>query len=188
MQYKYLFCQLISQTVFNSNDDWEVLWGYSLSEQSLSRTMLTASDGTIIWNTKSDETGGQLYFDDTYTYIGVDLVGSSSFHERYYRFHPALSSVKSTLQKSSATSGLLKPIFSFNSAGDYTLKLNRSSGGATNVSLLNLLGQQIFSKTIPNLDKEVTITLPSGTVIPQTMITKVQNSNGDSFEKALPMK
>jgi hypothetical protein len=190
VQYKHLFCQLISQTVFNSNDDWEVLWGYSDSVDLYhSHTILTASDRTIIWKSQSDEVGGQVYFDDKYTYLSVTLNKESGYNARYYRFHPAIPSVNSTLlKKSSASTGLLQPLFSFNPAGDYTLKLNRSSGGATNVSLLNLLGQQIFSKNIPNLDNEVTITLPSGTVIPQTMITKVQNSNGTLFAKTMPMR
>jgi hypothetical protein len=190
LQYKNLFPQLFSQTVFNSNTDWEILWLYIDSEQSTyNHIILTSSDGTIIWKSLPDERSSQLVFDDTYSYIRVAFPVGTGFSMRYYRFHPALPPENFGLSKKAAIStGPLQPLFSFNSAGDCTLKLHRSSGGATTVSLLNLLGQQIFSKTIPDLDKEVTINLPSGTIIPQTVITKVQNSNGASFAKTVPVK
>lgn len=189
---------LITQTIFNSDNNWEALCSFEDTSNSASSSykyILFSATGNIIWQNSTNEHirgifshYGELIFDGTYTYIGVQVVNGATTFNRYYRFHPSLSSLNSALSKTAVSFNTPIPLISFDRSGDFRIKLTHSPAGATTVSLFNLLGQQIFSQTVSDLKKDITFTIPSRSIPGSPVITRVENSQGVSLTKSIPVK
>ena len=174
---------LVTQSVFNADDDWEVLWELN------GKWVISTSNGDIIWTTLEDEKPGYIYFDGTYIYCSVDVYNGSTYvNSRYYRFNPGGTGSNNNLAKSKASPQAPVPLLSFGATGDYRIKLSKSPAGATTVSLFNLAGQQLFTKTIADPDRDVSFTIPSHSVPGSPFITRVENDFGVSNSKSLPVK
>ena len=190
---KLLTPYMVTQTVFNSDLDWEVFWIVSDTIASKYKTILTSATGTIIWTPSTNEFcdvrgARRLLFDGTYMYICVDVINGSTSFQRYYRFHPALTSTNPALSKAAISSNVPVPIVSFGSSGDLKIKLTHSPTGGATISLFNLLGQQFFSQSISDLKKDVTFTIPSSSIPKSPIITQIQNDQGSFLAKSIPVK
>ena len=183
--------RLATQTIFNSDMDWEVLWDIADTVTAKVGMLLCTSGGATIWQSQSNEScfaSTSLYYDGTYIYIEAWYNNGNKISIRYYRFHPSISSTNPGLSKSAFSSKVPVPVFSTGYAGDIKIKLAQSPAGATTVSVFNLLGRQLFSQTVPNLKKDITFTIPSQSVPGSPIIGRVQNVHGQSTAKTIPVR
>jgi hypothetical protein len=184
----YITPSIVSQTVFNSDKSWEILWEVYDTVSMIRNRFLTNANGTTIWTPSSDEFSPQPCYDGIYTYINVLVRNNASVSSRYYRFHPAASAIGSSLSKSALVTQTPAPMINFSSSGDCKIKLTRSMAGATTVSLYNLIGQQLFSQTVSDLKKDVFFSIPAQSIPGSPIITKVQNNQGISITKSIPLQ
>jgi hypothetical protein len=76
----------------------------------------------------------------------------------------------------------------FGPSNDYQITLQPTGGGKTSVQLFDMLGRLVFEKRIDDLTKPVSFSIPADQTSRTPFITKVQDQNGATLKKEIPVR
>jgi|WetSurMetagenome_2_1015567.scaffolds.fasta_scaffold143907_2 hypothetical protein len=179
--YTYLF----SQTIIDADEGWECL--RVVKGGSSDPFTLFDSDGTQLLS----DSGTAFYgYDgkDTYVISATHAMASYSIVAyRCWRFRTdvASASPSSPLKKTLSSPG---PMMTFGAAGNFQVMLQPAGGGKTSVQLFDCIGRLLFDKTIDNITKPTTFTIPEYDVPKTPFIAKFRDNNGNTIRKAIPVR
>jgi len=176
-----LYSMVFSQTIIDADSDWECIFEYY--NNSTHKYYLIDDDGRVMLsNDKS------MYFatDGNSTYVTENSSPRTIASYKFWRFRTNLaqSSAPNLAKKSNAP----LPMMVFGAGGNYNISLQPAGAGKTSVQLFDFLGRVVFDKTIDNITKPVTYTIPEKS-LPQTpFIAKVKNGDVTAVKKEIPVR
>ena len=173
---------LCSRTFIDEDDGWECIINDPY-ETGREKFYLVDNDGTQILS----GTGKVAYgFDGKNTYVFQRDV-SSSFNYKVWRFRTNITSASQPALTKSVASGPL-PMMTFGAAGDYRISFEPSGGGRTTVQLFDMLGKQVFMKTIDDITRPVSFTIPESDMPRTPFIAKVRDGKGSTVRREIPVR
>ena len=128
-----------------------------------------------------------LGFDGNNTYVCLRNT-DYALTFKAWRFRTDITSAAPpALAKSTSSHGPL-PMMTFGPAGDYRVSLQPAGGGKTSLQMFDLLGRCIFTKTIDDLTRPVSFTVPAGNVPRTPFVARVRDENGASMQREIPVR
>lgn len=167
----------ISQTILDSDNGWEILVDCMNNGPSYTYTVLDDNNSVLL----ADSGFATYGYDGQNTYICAQWNGY-----KIWRFRTNLSQNASQPLAKSAV-GTPGPIMSLMPSGDLRVSLQPAAGG-TSIQIFDFLGRQIFQKTVSDIKKTTTFTIPSSDIPNSPFITKVNNEKGSFVQKKNPAK
>jgi len=172
---------VFSKTIIDADSDWECIFDYN--KNYTSKYYLVDDDGRVILS--SDK---RMYFaaDGNSTYVTENSFSGNITPHKVWRFRTNLaqSSAPQLAKKSNAP----LPMMVFGAGGNYNISLQPAGAGKTSVQLFDFLGRVVFDKTIENITKPVTYTIPEKS-LPQTpFVAKVKNGDVTAVKKEIPVR
>jgi hypothetical protein len=142
-----------------------------------------------------DETGTVLLSDENYASYGFDgqntyVFAYQRFPENRYASHKVwkfcsnISSASHPLSKASSSPG---PMMAYMPSGDFRVSLQPVTGG-TSIQIFDMLGRQIFQKSIQNIREPTSFIIPSSGMPNTPFVTRVNNNNGSFTKKGIPVR
>lgn len=173
---------LCSRTFIDEDDGWECIIN-DYYETGNAKFFIVDNDGTQILT----GSGGVAYgFDGKNTYV-FQRVGSSYYNYKFWRFRTNITSASSPALAKSVASGPL-PMMTFGAAGDYRISFEPSGGGRTTVQLFDMLGKQVFVKTIDEITRPVSFTISESDMPRTPFIAKVRDGKGSTVRREIPVR
>jgi hypothetical protein len=138
-----------------------------------------------------DETGTVILSEDGYASYGCD--GQNTYiyalqqNERSYKvwkFRSNIASASHPLSKTTSTPG---PMMAYMPSGDFRVSLQPVTGG-TSIQIFDMLGRQIFQKSIQNIREPTSFIIPSSGMPSTPFVTRVNNNNGSFVKKGIPVR
>ncbi len=79
-------------------------------------------------------------------------------------------------------------MMTFGTSGDYRISLQPAGGGKTTVQLFDLLGRLIFAKTIDEITRLTSFTIPESGMPRTPFVAKVRDGNGTAVRREVPVR
>ena len=80
------------------------------------------------------------------------------------------------------------PMMTYGSTGNYRISFEPSGSGMTTVQLFDLLGKQIFAKTIDKITRPMSFTIPESDMPRTPFVAKVRDNNGTAVRREVPVR
>jgi hypothetical protein len=173
----------ISQTIINSDDNWEYLVNYS-SDGSEKTPLFKVADhnGNILLA----DTGLAMYgYDGKNTYVCVNDETVGNLFLKAWRFRTDASSASPQLAKKNSIPG---PIMSLMPSGDFRVSLQPTTTGETSIQIFDMLGKQIFSQIVQNINSPKSFIVPSSGIPRSPFIAKVKSGEETFTKKEIPIR
>jgi hypothetical protein len=180
---KYLMNSLfVSQKIINTDEKWEYIINYQALDMSSDyKFKVFDGNGKVIL---SDNGFAYYGYDGRNTYVFVDN-RTKLLSLKAWRFRTDASSAASQLAKKSSTPG---SIMSLMPSGDFRVSLQPTANGEASIQIFDMLGKQIFSQTVQNINSPKSFIVPSSGIPRSPFIAKVKSGEETFTKKEIPIR
>jgi hypothetical protein len=170
-----------SQKFLDEDIGWEFIVNYYDTVNDSESFKVIDETGTVLL---SDENSAQYGFDGQNTYVFAFKKFAENLYRSFkvWKFRSNISSTSQPLSKTTSSPG---PLMTYLPSGDFRVSLQPVTGG-TSIQFFDMLGRQIFQKSIQNMREPTSFIIPSYSMPNSPFVAKVNNSNGSFVKKAIP--
>jgi hypothetical protein len=176
----------VSQTIINSDQNWEYIINYTKKEDYYRESqMFKVADykGNIIL---ADSGIASYGYDGKSTYVFVNKSDATYFSYKTWRFRTDAAMFTQSLAKTVNTT--TAPMMSLMPTGDFRVALQPTTNGETSIQIFDMLGKQIFSQTIQNINSPKSFIVPSSGIPRSPFIAKVKSGDETFTKKEIPIR
>ena len=172
----------VSQTILDNDLGWEYIAFFTdtTNYESTINTFKVIDDNGVMM--LSDSGTAYYGYDGINTYV-VSSIGGG-IPSKIWKFRSNVSA-QAPLAKSAAAG--IQPMMALMPSGDFHVSLQPAAGG-TSVQIFDMMGRQVFNKTIQNINKPTSFNIPSSKLPNCPFISQVSNSNGTFAKKSIPVR
>jgi hypothetical protein len=169
---------MFSQTFIDSDTGFEciVIYVNTTNEKSLFNVIDESGDVLL------SDSGSATYGNDGKNTYVVRCFDSYSY--KVWKFRSNIAPASHPLSKTTASPG---PMMAYLPSGDLRVSLQPVSIG-TSIQIFDMLGRQIFQKSIQNIRERTSFIIPSTSMPNSPFVAKVNNNNGTFVKKEIPIR
>jgi hypothetical protein len=167
----------LSQKFVDNDDGWDYIINCYNRTTDVKSFNLFDENGNILLS----DCGEAFYgFDGENTYVSSICYNNSSSVAttlKTWRFRTNITTSLSQGGLAKRTTGQPNQIMYFGVAGDLRVNLQPVGGGKTSIQLFDMLGKQVYSKTIENITQPISFIISSDQVPHSPFISNIENEH-----------